>query len=1143
MCKLKCERRKQFQVSSMVGHLIPPMFVLAFIVLTTQASASNITECIFQLGEAIGNNDGKINETEFAMAVNSMSSHSLSSSDFSSYVSLPEELKLLFSHSSCLCDDKKNIEKSCCSGNDTAAPNQTMGQIICFQIDLALNSPSNTNPQLISNFSQDANTLLPINIETGFVISNSVGITASDMVVDFDAFDDLRFSFDILAEEVVKYVNDSSVRFFLDSAALEEIYDMKCPEQGTDFCQSVFATFTVQLSGSMYDISSVQTTYGQYMQAFIDLGLLNDSLRLSVAPDLPVLYVLNGTIPLRPTIVPSTPQVESLMPSTQPPQEVLVLNQFIVRTEEGFTSMAFGDKNYMNLEESYKSFLTKIYQNVSVVQYFVGTLDAILDVDCSDEDEFLAVSGTSCHLITANHTVKLGKAVIEIETVSNILEEVTSSAITEGFLELALTAHNSTSPLHVGSIPGTTIGLNIGTIETTFIIANEKNISAQMLQENEILYTTLVFVYNAMGSMIVRDSNEVNVRYKPFSTFLRLEDVACPEDLYYPWLCQKVDSSYEIKFMNLFLDQDELQRDLLASTKSAIISGYLEKLLHLFDMNRTLFVRNHDSNIISIPPTPAQMPIFSTPPLGISIVEITTPFIASSQFSLRPEDISATSSFRTNLSVALTNVATSVISLAKLAGTVVGPSISPVFFVQGSYQVGRISETPCPENNTTDDHFCYLVSSSYSMQIDTSEVNEEPIKHAYTTATQNAIQEGTLLEALSKIDPNFPFLVVDSIDPKEFTLLPTTSPTYDPTYYPTLLNIPSAVPSLTLSSTPSRKPSLFPTISHRPSSTPSQSPSLIPSMMPSISLKPTLEPSNFPTLSIMPSSKPSDQPSHSSFPSQTPSFRIKVAAKASGVSAGGIVGIVLGVLFLFGLCGVAGYFGWKRLTREEQVEKGNIEDGNVEGSLHGGDSKATNRVVSQDGDYDEDVESYYDESYSSMEDDYDTFTKDEETANTVARKDSAEATSKYDKTESERHSTNASNKPFSSFRNSLLNLSRSNGEEMGKATPSVKENVESDKSGFLSFFRKSSSQEKVKGKCNNGDESIDRSTHHSNNSSKSFSDESTSDYDKSETDERPAKAAGSVPTKSSTQVKRYEESSSYDTDSSDFDSMDSYSTM
>lgn len=1143
MCKFICKRRKQFQVNRMAGHLIPPIFILAFIVLTTQASASNITECIFQLDEALRNNGGKINEADFAVAVNAMSSHSLGNGDFSSYVSLPEDVKLLFSDSSCLCDDKKYIEKSCCSRNDTATTNQTMGQIICFQIDLALNSPPNTNPQLISNFSQDTNTLLPVNIETGFVISNSVGITASDMVADFDAFDDLRFSFDILAEEVVKYLNDSSVTFFLDSASLEEVYDMTCPEQGTNFCQSVFATFTVQISGSIDDISSVQTTYGQYMQAFIDLGLLNDSLRLSVAPDLPVLYVLNGTIPLRPTIVPSAPHVESLTPSTQPPQEVLVLNQFIVRTEEGFTSMTFGDKNYLDLEESYKSFLTTIYQNVSIVQYFVGNLDAILNVDCSDEDEFLAVSGTSCHLITANHTVKLGKAVDEIETVSKILEEVTSSAITEGFLQVALAALNSTSPLHVGSIPGTTIGLNIGTIETTFIIANEKNITAQMLQENEILYTTLEFVYNAMSSMIVRDSNEVNVRYKPFSTILRLEDVACPDELDYPWLCQQVNSSYEIKFMNLFLDQDELQRDLLASTKSAIISGYLEKLLHLFDLNRTLFVKNHDANIISISPTPAQMPIFSTPPVGISLVEITTPFIASSQFPLRPEDISATSSFRTNLTAALTNVATSVISLAKLAGTVVGPSISPVFFVQGSYEVGRISETPCPENSTTDDYFCYLVSSSYSMQIDASEVNEEPIKRAYTTATQNAIREGTLLEALSKIDPNFPFLAVDSIDPEEFTMLPTASPTYDPTYYPTLLNSPSAIPSLTQSLTPSRQPSLYPTISHGPSSTPSFSPSSIPSMMPSISLTPSLTPSNFPTLSIMPSSKPSAQPSHSSVPSQTPSFRVKVAARASGVSAGGIVGIVLGVLFLFGLCGVAGYFGWKRHKREEQVEKGKIGDDNVEDSLHGEESKATDHVVSQDGDYDEDDESDYDESYSSMEDDYDTCTKDEELANTVVRKDSAENTSKHDKTESERHSTNASNTAFSSFRNSLLSLGRSNREEREKATSSVEENLESDKSGFFSFFRKSASQEKVKEKCNDGDGSLARSTHHSNNSSDSFSDESTSDYDNSETDVRPAKAAGSVPTKPSTQVKRYEESSSYDSDSSDFDSMDSYSTM
>eukprot|EP00547_Thalassionema_nitzschioides_P003302 CAMPEP_0194221702 /NCGR_PEP_ID=MMETSP0156-20130528/31173_1 /TAXON_ID=33649 /ORGANISM="Thalassionema nitzschioides, Strain L26-B" /LENGTH=1139 /DNA_ID=CAMNT_0038952197 /DNA_START=286 /DNA_END=3705 /DNA_ORIENTATION=+ len=1139
-----------------------------------------MSECIFQLDKAVRNHDLKISRTDFAIAINSVSNLGHRNKDFSSYESLPENFKEVFSHSACICEDKNYLEKSCCNVRHMNISDRSMEKELCVQIELALKGAPSIYPQRLLNFSQDAQVPVPIIIETGFVIANSVGIEASDMVSELGAYDDLRFSFDILAEEVVKYINGSSVEFLIESTSLEEIYDMHCPDGVADlFCQSVFATFTVHLLDSTQNISFVQETYRKYMQAFVDLGLLNDSLRLSISPDLPIIHILNGTMPLRPTISPSLPQVESAIPTIQPIQTGVVSNQFIIRNDLGLTSVAFGDTDYQELEQSYKSFLMTFYENITLVTHASGALDDILDVDCSDGDEFLLFEGATCQLVTANHTVELVKPTEDIELILNIFEEVSSGAITKGFLQMALNAQNSESLISVGGIQGTTIGRNIATIENTFVIANDKEISSPVLEENNPLFVTLKFVYNAMASMIVRDSNEVDVLYNPFSSFIRLENVGCPENLPDPWLCQKVDASYEVKVLNLFLDQSGLQQDLFASTESAITSGYLQKLLNIFEINRTLFVANDDVNIFSTAPTSAQMPTSSSPILRLTNITISTPYIVSARFQLSPEDLSVMNPLKTNLTVALTNVAKSVISLANLAGTVIGPSISSVSYIQDSYEVGRISETPCPGDAAANDQICYLVLSSYSIQIDDSEVDEEPIRQAYTTATQAAIQEGSLLEALSKVDPQFPFIRVESIDPEEFpeTLPPTLSPTYNPSYHPTLapsgsvLKFPSTAPSLP----PSRHPSFNPTVSSRPSSQPSLLPSSIPSLLPSMSAKPTFIPSKSPTTSIKPSSEPSDQPSDSSAPSQRPSSLVEVAAKTSAVSVGGIVGIVFGVLLLLGLCGAGGYFGWKRYSKEKRLEKDKCEDNNTADSLHGSESKSTVHNVSKVGEDDDDdyseSESY--PSYSSMEEDSDSIVEEVEMMNKTGRRDSTESSPPNDEAGNKKLSTNATNNVFSSFRSSLLSLtgkSKRNGEteETGKLTPDAGGNVGSEKSGFFPFFRSSANQDQVNG--TNGDQrnSANESTHNSDSSKESFCGGSDGNGRKnkwsdraeevesgptsgsnsngkyySETNDQPTRAAGSFKIKPASDAKDDKMYSSYDSDSSDFDSNDSYSTM
>ena len=331
-------------------------------------SALAIEDCYSQLLDADENHDGNLSASEYVGAVNAMSGGAFKNTFLIPFRSLPSSLKDSFQYLACICPGVRH-QANCCDGTiDISRDNVE----VCVTIDLALHPVGKAVP--VEGRSLQDNQPIPLQVATGFVISNVAGITASDMVEGFDSYEDLTFAFDLLAEEVVNVINDTSVEYVINSGSLNEIYDMdECPAEiepeANLLCQSIFTTMTILSNDPLQEVTAVREVYRQVLQDSIDLGFLQETLLLTSLGDSPVLNVENGSLPVRPPTVPIVAEVSFA---------------FAVSTD---TNITLDDDLLQQLGLAVANRTTELTnENMTALVNGSGSIDDLVSIDCPVEN-------------------------------------------------------------------------------------------------------------------------------------------------------------------------------------------------------------------------------------------------------------------------------------------------------------------------------------------------------------------------------------------------------------------------------------------------------------------------------------------------------------------------------------------------------------------------------------------------------------------------------------------------------------------------------------------------------------------------------------------------------------------------------------
>jgi hypothetical protein len=357
-------------------------------------SALATAGCHSQLLKADVNHDGKLSDSEYVQAVNAISGGAFKDTFLFSFSSLPPSLIYSFNYLMCICPN--GGQPNCCDDGTIDISGETFN--MCRIIDLALHSTDTTAASLEGLGRQDGLPTL-LEVPSEFVISNVAGITASDLVDDFGPHAELTLGFDILAEEVVKFINDTFVEYVINSGSLDEIYDMECPAEiepeANQLCQSVFTTMTILSNDPSQNVTLVREVYRQVLQEIINFGLLQDALVYVSTTGFPVLKVENETLPVRPTVLTVAPIASPVAPkqptaSVSSARETVIPNKFIISNSVGLTAANLTSGNYISLANSYKTLLRFVYENETLLELRGSVVVGIVDEPCETQPQYPA---------------------------------------------------------------------------------------------------------------------------------------------------------------------------------------------------------------------------------------------------------------------------------------------------------------------------------------------------------------------------------------------------------------------------------------------------------------------------------------------------------------------------------------------------------------------------------------------------------------------------------------------------------------------------------------------------------------------------------------------------------------------------------
>ena len=164
-------------------------------------------------------------------------------------------------------------------------------------------------------------------IQSSWITSNTVGLTASDLSPENSVRKFLEEAYSRTVLLVIRNINSSSGRrlrrrlsvdFVGNSSVLSKIMDTRCPESApvNTVCQAVFASYTLQLVEESQDL--IQATYTNATQSAINNGVLQNQLD-TVDPKNPLNIEENAiVISIPPSTAPSLASSPTQAPEPDP---------------------------------------------------------------------------------------------------------------------------------------------------------------------------------------------------------------------------------------------------------------------------------------------------------------------------------------------------------------------------------------------------------------------------------------------------------------------------------------------------------------------------------------------------------------------------------------------------------------------------------------------------------------------------------------------------------------------------------------------------------------------------------------------------------------------------------------------------------
>jgi hypothetical protein len=442
----------------------------------------------------------------------------------------------------------------------TPAPSVTGGT---FEPTLATNVTTET----IQPIGTTSVVLQNITVSNEFVIYNSAGLQATDMIPNSPSYNTLDAAYTLFMGII--YDENNAANF--QSSTIQEIVDVGCPE-GTESginCQLVVANHTIELIDPQDELAPLAALATNGTKMAIDTGILH--------------IVLKQNFPQSPINVGA---------DTGSNQRLIISNSFVIANNQSITAdmLGIGNAFFGGLYFAYELMNAALYleRNQSDIFYalFSTVVEEVLDVPCPDS----ATADYVCQSILATYGVDLEPLPADPLALQQNLAAMTEDAVQAGALQQQLAVVDGSSPfviiaiITVAPTPSpTSVPTNVTLVEITFSVSSYLLVSTFEPLTNAAVADTVGSAYSNLAELIVQGVNN-STEFDFTGTLLRsnitsTRKVTCAVDVIGK-TCYVVYAGYYVSGVGQSASAFTSAGVLTLSTNELMENGVFEQLIN-----------------------------------------------------------------------------------------------------------------------------------------------------------------------------------------------------------------------------------------------------------------------------------------------------------------------------------------------------------------------------------------------------------------------------------------------------------------------------------------------------------------------------------------------------------------------------------